>query len=52
MKKKDNTFVKEKKEFREHPTVEELYKTIHQYHLVEETLKTTIQFYLKLKESK
>lgn len=51
MKTKDNkSAAKAKKEFREHPTVEQLYKTIYQYNLVEDAYKATIQLYIQLKK--
>ncbi len=39
-----------RKDFKEHPLIEELYKLIHEYSLREEAYKTAIQIYLQLKK--
>ena len=39
-----------KKDFRESPSVEKFYRTIHQYQLREEAYKAAIEIYLNLKK--
>ena len=41
-----NEFTISKKDFRDNPTVEKLYKTIYEYKLREEAYKTAIEIYL------